>query len=132
MSMMGDPNYSLARRISASEILDMTFPELLYSYTTIEVNSFEFPETTEYPSIPCYADELTTCYPRQGKAVLTGSEYITAKNQGCEMEISGGTLIPFKIANQANKPGSTDDDIDSIGKSEWEIYKSKAFGNSEF
>jgi len=59
MSMMGYPNYDLARRISADEIRYPSYPELLYSYTTIEVKSFEFPDSVQYPSIPCYPDELT-------------------------------------------------------------------------
>jgi hypothetical protein len=100
--MMGDPNYDLARRISRDEILSLTANELLYSYTTIEVNSFQFDEKVRYPSIPCLADETITCYPRQGSAVLTGPEYITAKNQGCEMEIQGGTLIPFRYKSRSD------------------------------
>ena len=100
MSMLGDPNYDLARRLSPSEIKLMSDNELLYSYTTIEVKSFRFPDSVTYPSIPCYSDEVTTVYPLTGKAILTGSEYITAKNQGCNMELVGGTVIPFKLKTE--------------------------------
>jgi hypothetical protein len=75
----------------------MSDKELLYSYTTIEVKSFRFPDSVTYPSIPCYSDEVTTVYPLTGKAILTGSEYITARNQGCNMELVGGSIIPFKL-----------------------------------
>lgn len=106
--MLGDPNYELARRISPNEIRVMTDNELLYSYTTIEVKNFRFPGTIVYPSIPCYSDEVTTVYPQTGKAVLTGSEYITARNQGCEMELQGGTLIPFRLKNPNPKVVKSD------------------------
>lgn len=95
--MLGDPNYDLARRISPSEIKVMTDNELLYSYTTIEVENYRFPGSINYPSIPCYSDEVTTVYPLTGKAILTGSEYIAARNQGCNMDLRGGTLIPFRL-----------------------------------
>jgi hypothetical protein len=97
MSMLGDPAYNLSRRISPGEIKLMTDFELLYSYTTVELKSFKFPSSVRYPSIPCNADELTTVYPLTGKAVLTGIEYLTALKQGCVMEITGGTLIPFRL-----------------------------------
>jgi hypothetical protein len=99
--MLGHPNYNMARRLSQSEILDLTDNELLYSYIIIEVKKFIFDEKVTYPSIACFADEITTVYPRSGTALLTGSEYITAKNQGCDMEIQGGTLIPFQVKESA-------------------------------
>jgi hypothetical protein len=101
MSMMGDPNYDAVRQVSADEILSLSDYELLYSYLVIEVEKFEFPNGTKYPSIACYADETTTGYPLCGKAMLTGSEYIVARNQGCELEILGGTLIPFVYENKS-------------------------------
>jgi len=101
--MLGDPNYELARRISPAEIKLMSDNELLYSYTTIEVKNYSFPDRLLYPSIPCYSDETTTVYPLTGKAVLTGSEYITAKTQGCQMELVGGTLIPYKLKTEKSK-----------------------------
>lgn len=97
MAMMGDPDYDLARRLSPAEIKVMSDNELLYSYTTIEVKNFKFPADVTYPSIGCFADEITTVYPLSGKGVISGSEYIVAKNKGCTMELEGGTLIPFKL-----------------------------------
>jgi len=121
MSMLGDPNYELARRLSPCEIRGMSAKELLYSYTTIEVKNFSFPDKIIYPSIACYSDEVTTVYPLTGKAVLTGSEYIVAKNQGCNMDLVGGTLIPFKLKNE--KEGVT--------TKNWESYKRRAFPTSD-
>jgi hypothetical protein len=92
--MLGNPNYNLVRNLTPSEVLDMSDKELIYSYTVIKVN-FEFPKESAYPSIPCYADDSTTIYPIKGKAQLTGAEYILARSQKCEIEILGGTLIPY-------------------------------------
>jgi hypothetical protein len=130
--MMGDPNYALARRISPEEILSMSDNELMYSYTTVEVKDFQFDYKLQYPSIPCFADEVTTCYPRSGvNVILSGVEYLTAKTQGCAMEILGGTLIPFRHT-VPYKPNSTDEDIENLGKTDWQKYKSKAFPPSEY
>lgn len=98
MAMLGDPNYDLARRLSADDINLMSDFELLYSYTTVEVKQFTMPSSVIYPSIPCNADEITTVYPTSGEGVvLTGIEYLTAKSQGCVLDITGGTLIPFRL-----------------------------------
>ena len=112
MAMMGDPNYDLARRLSPSEIKLMSDNELLYSYTTIEVKYFRFPDLT-YPSIGFFADEITTVYPRSGKGVLSGSEYVAAKNQGCYMELEGGTVIPFKLKKENPSLEVSDDAYDA-------------------
>jgi len=61
---------------------------------------------------------INTCYPRRGKAVLSGSEYITAINQGCEMEITGGSLIPFKIKGKSKCESTDDNDLATVDKSD--------------
>jgi hypothetical protein len=126
MCMLGDPNYDLARRISPSEIGVMTDFELLYSYTTIELEDFRFPAAVTYPSIPCNADDITTIYPLTGKAVLTGVEYLTALKQGCSMTITGGTLIPFRLKDGLPLEMMSDDARDAwrVG---WDSYRSRAF-----
>jgi hypothetical protein len=148
MSMLGDPAYNFSRRISPEEIRSMTDFELLYSYTTVEVKQFKFPSSVRYPSIPCNADEITTVYPLTGKAVLTGIEYLTALKQGCVMDITGGTLIPFRLreCDPPDQDSFTDvgrevrllegdsqdqDSFSDAGREswllEWDAYKSKAF-----
>jgi hypothetical protein len=121
MAMLGDPNYDLAIRLSPTEIGEMTEYELLYSYTTIELKSFVFPESVSYPSIPCYADETTTVYPRRGKGIITGIEYLAALKQGCEMSITGGTLIPFRLKDNLPFDKLSDE------ASDWDLYKRRAF-----
>ena len=41
-------------------------------------------------------DEVTTLYPSEGEGVLTGAEYVLAKEQGCEVMITEAFLIPMK------------------------------------
>lgn len=42
-------------------------------------------------------DETTTVYPLCGNAVLTGPEYILARNQSCEFNIKEIYTVPFDI-----------------------------------
>jgi len=94
MCMMGNPNYNLLRNLTPVEVKDMSFKELIYSYTAINVK-FSYPEGTKYPSIPVYVDQTSTVYPLNGEAVLSGSEYILAQRQDCHLEVLGGTLLPY-------------------------------------
>lgn len=75
----------------------MTDDEILYSYIIIKTE-FSFKETVKYPSIPCFIDKNTTVYPLKGSAILTGAEYILARNIGCVFKIQDIYLIPFKTA----------------------------------
>lgn len=92
MSAAGDPDYKIVRRLTEQELQKLTKEEILYSYLIIQV-LFEFPSSTKYPSIPCFVDENCTIFPLTGEAVLTGSEFILAKSQGCKFVIH---IIPFK------------------------------------
>lgn len=56
---------------------------------------FEFKPNIKYPSIPCYIDETTTVYPVKGKGIITGSEYILARNQGCKFNMHYIYYLPF-------------------------------------
>jgi hypothetical protein len=39
-------------------------------------------------------DKTTTVYPLEGQALLTGPEYLLAKNQGCEIKIKTAYYTP--------------------------------------
>jgi hypothetical protein len=95
MSMAGHPDYAECRRLSVPELQNMSNYDVLYSYMIIHAD-FEFPESTKYPSIPCFVDENCTVFPLKGRAVLTGSEYLLAKAQGCNFVFRDLFLIPFK------------------------------------
>ena len=94
MSMAGDPSYSQYRRLTECELKQLSVEEILYSYLVLQAD-FSFPPDTKYPSIPCFIDETCTIYPLKGSCVLTGSEYLVAKSQGCELNIAEIHYIPF-------------------------------------
>jgi hypothetical protein len=94
MSMGGQPKYDQYRRRTPRELNDLTTDEILFSYIRIHTE-FEFPESTKYPSIPCFVDENCTIFPLRGSCVLTGAEYLLAKSQGCKFVFKDIHLIPF-------------------------------------
>lgn len=95
MSMLGDPDYSKGKIIFRKEIEQLSDEALIKSYIIIKA-SFIFPKNTKYPSIPVSVDEDLTIYPLKGDCVLTGAEYVLAKNQGCGVYIKYGYYIPFR------------------------------------
>jgi len=95
LSTAGHPDYKMGSRIDSEELKFIPNETLLNSYTIIKC-SFEFPENVKYPSIPVYVDETATVYPLKGTdVILTGAEYILAKNQNCKFEIDEIYMIPF-------------------------------------
>jgi len=94
MALIGQPDYKNYRRMSISELEQLSRDEILYSYVIINTD-FEFPSDTKYPSIPCYVDENCTIFPLRGKGVLTGAEYLLAKIQGCKLQIKDIHYLPF-------------------------------------
>ena len=101
LSMAGHPDYAHCKRLTESELNNLSKVELLFSYLIIHAD-FEFPEDTKYPSIPCYVDTNCTIYPLKGKCVLTGSEYLLAISQGCVFSFIDIYHTPFRV----NKPFS--------------------------
>ena len=100
MAGAGNPDYAKGKILSTREIEKMSPSLLIFSYIIIKA-TFEFKDSVKYPSIPCYVDETTTVYPLKGECILTGAEYILAKNQGCNLNIIEIYYIPFeKIKNK--------------------------------
>ena len=86
LSTAGHPDYKMGTRINSEALKFIPTENLLNSYTIIRC-SFEFPESIKFPSIPVYVDETSTVYPLKGSdVILTGAEYILAKNQNCKFE----------------------------------------------
>lgn len=95
MSMLGDPDYNQLKVLSRGELESMSKEDILYSYIIIS-SEFKFPSSVKYPSIGCFIDDVTTIYPLEGEAHLTGSEYLAARDQGCHFNIREIIYIPFK------------------------------------
>ena len=94
MAMAGHPDYASITKISVEELEKMSKDDVLYSYLIIHAE-FEFPVGTKYPSIPCFVDENCTVYPIKGTGIITGSEYLLARSQGCKFRFESINLIPF-------------------------------------
>lgn len=95
MSLLGNPDYRLGKILTVKEFNDLKWKEILESYTVLNV-SFQFPDDTKYPSIPCNIDENTTIYPLRGSSVITGIDYLLAKSQKCKIIINEIYRIPFE------------------------------------
>jgi len=107
MAFAGNPDYNNARKLNISELIKMSNEELIFSYTIIECE-FEFKDNTKFPSIPCFIDKSSTAYPLKGTAVLTGLEYLLAKNQGCFITVKEAYTIPFETAKSEDKDKDKD------------------------
>lgn len=87
--------------------------ELLFDDYYIINATFEFPKNVKYPSIPCYIDETTTIYPLTGSCLLTGPEYVLARNQGCNVKIKSVFHIPSRTEDVVGDETTSDkDDVD--------------------
>lgn len=93
MTHLSLPDYNKGRLLDPEDLKSWTNEQLLNGYLIIN-GSFSFPSNTKYPSIPCYIDNSTTVYPLTGKCLLTGPEYLLAKNQKCSIEIKSVFFIP--------------------------------------
>lgn len=107
MAMAGHPEYEKCKRLTVTELKRLKKEEMVYNYLIISAD-FEFPNSTKYPSIPCYVDENCTVYPLKGTCVLTGSEYVLAINQGCKFKFHDIYITPIKTYEYKDcKPFST-------------------------
>lgn len=93
--------------------------------------TFKFPTTVKYPSIPCYIDETTTIYPLEGSCLLTGPEYLLAKNQGCVIDIKSifyippkTEVVPEKLQTKTKKTTTTKTSLDKIEYQEIQPFHS--------
>lgn len=100
MAALGTPDYGKGHIIY--KIDELTFDQIFNSYTILNV-TFNFKSDTKYPSIPVNIDENTTVYPLKGSAVITGLEYLVAKNQGCTIKVKEGYRVPFVKSNELNE-----------------------------
>lgn len=96
MALLGNPDYKNAKNLTVEELYNLSDDDLIMNYIVFSTK-FQFPKDTKYPSIPCYIDEATTIYPLKGEAILTGIEFLLAKNQGCVFnDVKDVFMIPFE------------------------------------
>jgi hypothetical protein len=93
MSHLSLPDYNQAILLNPETVKSLSNDKLLKGYLIVR-GSFKFPDNTKYPSIPCFVDKTTTVYPLQGDCLLTGPEYLLARNQKCVIEVKSAYYIP--------------------------------------
>jgi hypothetical protein len=111
MCILGDPQLDKAARIYKNIIEKMSDKELMLNYVVIDVD-FNFPPNTKYPSIPTRVDNDVDIYPLEGRSIITGPEYVTAKSMGCKLRVRSGVIIPFnKLKSTSNSELSANKDV---------------------
>jgi hypothetical protein len=108
MCVLGDPQLDKAARIYKNIVENMSERELMFNYIVLDVD-FNFPQDTKYPSIPTRVDNDVDIYPIEGRSIITGPEYLTAKSMGCKLRVRSGVIIPFKGLDQKLKYTSNSD-----------------------
>jgi hypothetical protein len=106
MCLLGDPKLDKAARVYKNIINKMSDEELMLSYLVIDVD-FKFPPNTKYPSIPTRVDNDVDIYPLEGRSIITGPEYVTAKSIGCNLRVRSGVIIPFDKSKLKSTSTST-------------------------
>lgn len=101
MSILGDPLYKSARRLSEKDVPKFDDDFLIYNYIVLEV-TFEFPSATKYPTIATFVDKDIDIYPLKGKSIITGSEYLVAEKMGAKITVLDGVIVPFRPKNTEN------------------------------
>jgi hypothetical protein len=101
MAFLGHPQYSKLK-VYQNDAAYFTDEYLIQNYVILKCE-FTFKQQIKYPSIPCYVDETTTIYPLNGVALLTGYEYVLARNQGCSLKINECFVIQTETVKPIEK-----------------------------
>ncbi|MCG3864476.1 MULTISPECIES: hypothetical protein [unclassified Photobacterium] len=65
---------------------------------------FKFPDDTRFPSLPVRTDSYGLVYPLEGESFCTGHELEVAYNQGAELVIKAGYIVPWKNDDRIFEP----------------------------
>lgn len=65
---------------------------------------FNFPANTVFPSLPVRTDSYGLVYPLQGESFCTGHELEVAFNQGADITVKIGYIVPWKNNNRIFEP----------------------------
>ncbi|KAG0121864.1 hypothetical protein HOY82DRAFT_544419, partial [Tuber indicum] len=77
LSLCGSPDYSNIKFLDANT--DIKKLNFLDGYSALNVQ-FNLPGEINFPPIPVSVDKNITVYPLQGESLITGLEYLSAKN----------------------------------------------------
>jgi hypothetical protein len=104
MSILGDPDYERAAYLFDKTVKTFTDEDLLFNYISLDVE-FNFPYEIKYPCIPTRVDDNIDIYPRKGRSIITGAEYLAARSMGCKLYVKSGVIIPFAKKSKDEKTG---------------------------
>lgn len=127
MSLLDYPSWK-DREVVASMDLDSFLGKyshrLIRSYTALKVK-FKFFEKVRYPCLPVRVDKTSIIFPLEGESFCTGLELLLAIRLGCEIEILGGSIIPFLSQSKEHVPPIAGDEIEDaeMGK----LFKRESF-----
>ncbi|KAG0632683.1 hypothetical protein HOY80DRAFT_779487 [Tuber brumale] len=77
LALLRSPDYDKISVIDENSDLEKL--NFKHAYSALRVK-FNLPETIKYPSLPINLDKTITVYPLQGEGIVTGLEYLSAKN----------------------------------------------------
>ena len=97
---------------------------LIRSYTALKVR-FKFSEKVRYPCLPVRVDKTSIIFPLEGESFCTGLELSLAIRLGCEIEIIGGSVIPF--SSQIIEHGSPINQGESVETEMKKLFKRDSF-----
>ncbi|WP_217521523.1 hypothetical protein [Vibrio metschnikovii] len=66
--------------------------------------SFKFPDNIRFPSLPVRTDSYGLIYPMEGESFCTGHELEVAYNQGAELVVKTGYIVPWKNGSRIFEP----------------------------
>lgn len=97
---------------------------LVRSYTALKVK-FRFSEKVRYPCLPVRVDKTSIIFPLEGESFCTGLELLLAIRLGCEVEIIGGSIIPF--SSQITEHGSPLVEVDDDDPEMKKLFNRESF-----
>ena len=103
MSFLGHPQYHLIRFLNQQAMENLPLRDYFRNYIVVEAR-FSHPDEVKFPGIPQNVDDTTTIYPKSGNGVMTGYEFLLAKNLGCELKNVHAMVIPFKTESEIATP----------------------------
>jgi hypothetical protein len=115
LAMCGQPDYNKTKIIT-SELINDKKIDFTECYSALRVK-FHFPNIFKFPPIPISTNDGNTVYPLSGEGLITGLEYISAKNilelyfnkypsldrKVYYIKIIYGVYIPFKTEIKDNE-----------------------------
>jgi hypothetical protein len=106
MCALGHPLYHKMRVYNKRDVENLPTYEFFRNFFAMEVQfthpgkDVESVKRVKYPGISQNVDDTTTIFPMSGKSIITGYEYIQARNSGCEFSKILAIAIPYDLKEE--------------------------------